>query len=179
MKKLLSIVLSMFLCFSVGITAFAADNDLPFSDSEMTISEAAEILGIDESEIEGMEIRRLPEQNNNARSIPSVLERGVYYEDFEADTFVGAIHRLNGTKFKYGMKQMSYSGYGYTLAFFFFYTDPARPIPTQILLSNSKPRYDSPLYNINYGEEIYFNYFYSDGGSKPAEAIIRLAIMVY
>lgn len=180
MKKLLSIILSIALCLSMGITAFAADTGFTVPDSEMTISEAAEILGVDESELQGMEVKRLPSlgATSVSRSIPTNMSRGVYYEDITVDTFTGAMHYVNGSKFMYGAKLLSFehslsAGFGIQL----YYGDSSKyPDPVQFLHDTGE-RYDSDWLSCNYGEGIYFKYYRV--GYAPTDGVARIVVAVF
>lgn len=179
MKRLLSIVLAVAICLSMGVTTFAAEIDSTVPNSEMTISEAAELLGVDESVLQGLEIKRLPSlgSNSTSRNIPTNLSSGVYYEDITVDSFTGAMHYINGSQFMYAAKLVSFdhsmsAGFGIQL----YFGDSSKAPHSVRYLYDAGEQYKSGWINCNYGEGIYFKYYRF--GYAPTNGVARIVIAV-
>lgn len=178
MKKLLSAILAMAMVFAMSIPAFAAETQE--SSEEFTLAEAAELLGVPEEELAGMKIQRLSSlgANTNGRALPTNLESGnVYYEDITAGSFTGAIHRINGTNFKWVAKLMSTVN-TYPISFLIqrwdtdctYYRDACT-------LYDAGDQYDSGWCSEAYGQEFYFKYYLS--GPNSEDNVVRIAVAVY
>lgn len=179
MKRLLSIVLAMAICLSMGVTTFAAEIDSTVPSSEMTISEAAELLGVDESVLQGLEIKRLPSlgTNSTSRNIPTNLSSGVYYEDITVDSFTGAMHYINGSQFMYAAKLVSFehslpASFGIQL----YFGDSSKAPYAINFLTETGEEYKSGWTHCNYGEGIYFKYYRL--GYAPTNGVARIVIAV-
>lgn len=166
-KKVLSLILVLVMCVVVSTPVYA----LEAQASDLTLEEAADILGVDVEELEGMEIRRLPSLGENKLSrdvtpIPSTLEKGIiYYEDITAQTFTGAIHKANGTRFAWGATLYKLNG-KHTINFTIqkWYTDYNMWVD-YCDLHNQGDKYNSGFSDIRYGREFYFTYFLNNGSA--------------
>ena len=178
MKKFLSILLTIVVCLSISTTAFAS-NTSEGSDDELTLSEAATLLGVDEEELEGLEVHRLSSlsMNGDMRSIPTDVPPGVYYEDIDADTFTGAMHYLQGSKFKWVAQMRKVEAtYPPTVGIRLVYADSSKPINFTRTMNSEGDILDSGWIDINYNEGIYFQYYFS--GEPSDTIIVRMIVAV-
>lgn len=179
MKKIISLVLSFVCLVTMCMPAFAAETSTSNELPAPTLEEAAEYLGVDVSDLEGLEVRRLSDLNESRISsgIPTYLTSGVYYEDFNADNFTGAMHYINGKRFKWtAVLQKVIKTYPVTFGAQLWFGDSNKFPDSVHTLYEEGDSYQSGWYDVSYGEGIYFKYYLS---GYPTDTIsVRMIIGV-
>lgn len=178
MKKIISILMSAVMLFTLVIPAFAAEteDEIP----AFTREEALDILGLTEEEAEGVTFYELSPTGDVVRSIPSEINSGeVVYEDLSvSSSFTGAAHKLNGTKFAWGVriysgnKQLLIGQYSYNSSWTF----------NGVSYNNitDGDTYTSGWMNIEYGQYYYLKYYFNyNNYEETIPFSIRIVMAVY
>lgn len=183
MKKIISMLMALTMFLSLTTPALAVTSEEETA-VELTMEEAVEILGITMEEVEGLELMPMPTTTTNAErklgGIPSELPPGVYYEEVPLTTFVGAIHKIKGPRFKFSYT-IGKIGEGSGCADIhvrLIFTDPNRfgdGYRTNIASGN---KIESIIYKQTNNHDIYFQYTYTAGSAMP-QGNALLVIVVY
>ena len=179
MKKIISIVLSLVCLVTMCVPAFAVETTTSYELPAPTLEEAAEYLGVEVSELEGLEVKRLSSlsENGDFRSLPTYLSSGVYYEDFNASSFTGAMHYINGKRFKWtAVLQKVIQTYPVSFGAQLWFGDSSKFPDSVHMLYKEGDASQSGWYDVSYGEGIYFKYYLS---GDPNDTIsVRMIIGV-
>lgn len=170
MKKIVSFILGIVMCISIAPNAFAATvPQQGLDECTMTMEEAVECLGLTMEDVEGLQLFKMPTSQSTRASgyedstIPYNLNPGVYYEEVSIASFTGALHKINGPRFKWAYKigKLNPTGSKLTMKITTWIAGQGNFSYKGDVILQQGYSIRSPIYSVTSGTEMYLKYKYT------------------